>query len=368
MRHPSSTILLTLLAAGLTASCSDVEDRPARDPIAPDVLSQAKGPPAVDGDFAAPLFGLATAPNGDILVADAGAGIANQWGGLEIELPRVAAVDPIGRGSMWAVTGGSDTEEDSGQGLYHVSQGQTRLIANLFAFEAANDPDDPDGPGPDANVDSNPYDVAGAGSYALVVDAGGNDLLRVDRRGNVELVAVFPRELVSTANFNELAGCPGSDPLCAIPAPELPADPVPTSLAIGPDGGIYVGELKGFPAPVNASSIWRIEPGATSAVCGSSADCTLVFDGGFTSIIDLAFGPDGRLYVSELDEGSWAAVEIFGAPTGGTVNACDLNTLTCEEVATGVLVHTAITFDGDGRLWGTENALLPGSAAVVPLN
>lgn len=46
-----------------------------------------------------------------------------------------------------------------------------------------------------------------------------------------------------------------------------------------------------------------------------------VFDGGSTSIIDLVFGPDGDLYVAEMDELSWAAVEIFGAGAGGEVNA-----------------------------------------------
>jgi hypothetical protein len=93
-----------------------------------------------------------------------------------------------------------------------------------------------------------------------------------------------------------------------------------------------------------------------------------VFDGGFTSIIDLAFGPDGRLYVAELDEGSWAAVEIFGAVTGGTINACDLSTSTCEEVATGIQVLTAITFGKDGTLWATRNALTPGAAEVVAIS
>jgi hypothetical protein len=45
-------------------------------------------------------------------------------------------------------------------------------------------------------------------------------------------------------------------------------------------------------------------------VCGESPKCVKVFDGGFTSIIDLTFRK-GRLYVAELDEKSWAAVEIF---------------------------------------------------------
>lgn len=376
MTHRSFPLcIIASLVGALTVGCAEGPAMPELDEADADLadaarlaaaytpLSGAKGPPAVGSEFTSPLFGLATAPNGDILVADAGAGIANRWGGTEIPLPGVADMAPLGRGSMWAVTGGSNPTEDTGQGLYHASQGKTRLIANLFAFEAAHDPD---GTAAQPNIDSNPFDVEGFGSYALVADAGGNDLLRVDRRGQVELMAVFPPELVSTANVQALAGCPDVIPLCGLP-PELPAQPVPTSIAVGPDGGIYVGELKGFPAPTDESRIWRVEPGASGAVCGASPDCTLVFDGGFTSIIDLVFGPDGRLYVSELDELSWAAVEIFGTGTGGTVNACDLQTLSCEEVATGIPIHTAIAFDGEGQLWGTRNALIPGSAAVVPL-
>jgi hypothetical protein len=90
-----------------------------------------------------------------------------------------------------------------------------------------------------------------------------------------------------------------------------------------------------------------------------------VFDGGFTSVIDLAFGRDGLLYVTELDEASWAAVEIFGAPTGGTINACSVRKGFCYEVASDVPVPTAITFDKSGALWATRNALTPGGAEVV---
>lgn len=316
--------------------------------------------------FASPLFGLATAPNGDILVADAGAGIAALTGATDVPLPGVTDVDPLGRGSMWAtVGGGEDPEEDSGQALYRAAQGKTRLIANLFAFEAANDPDGPLNP-PDGNVDSNPFDVQSLGGRAaLVADAGGNDLLRVDNQGNIEGLAVFPNELVSTANIKNLLGCPSGPPnICGLP-PEIPAQAVPTSIAVGPDGYYYVGELKGFPAPTGASNIWRVAPDASWAMCGSSPDCVKVFEGGFTSIIDLAFDTDGTLYVAELDEQSWFAVEALGGCAGGSINACDLGTTTCTEVTTGIPILTAITFGKDGTLWATQNALIPGSAEVI---
>jgi hypothetical protein len=144
----------------------------------------------------------------------------------------------------------------------------------------------------------------------------------------------------------------------------IPGQAVPTSVAVGPDGYYYVGELKGFPAPTGASNIWRVAPGASWAECGSSSDCVKVFDGGFTSIIDLQFGSDGQLYVAELDEASWASVEILGQVTGGTINKCDVTSLDCEVVADGIPVLTSITFGKDGSLWATRNALTPGSAEV----
>ncbi len=143
---------------------------------------------------------------------------------------------------------------------------------------------------------------------------------------------------------------------------------MPTSVAIGPDGWYYVGELKGFPAPAGESRIWRVAPWASSADCGHSDDCQLVFDGGFTSIIDLAFGPDGLLYVVELDEASWFAVEVLMTPTTGTIDACDVNTRACVEVKTGLVEPTAITFGKHGRLWSTEYALTPPLAKVVAIH
>jgi hypothetical protein len=317
------------------------------------------------GAFASPLFGLATAPNNDILVADAGSGISQlQDGGSipEIFLPGVTAVDALGRGTMWATTGaGADPTTDTGQALYRVSKGTNRMIANLFNFEQANLPDGGDTP------DSNPYDVASLGGRAaLVVDAGGNDLLRVDNQGNIEVLAIFPVVPTSTDNVKDLIGCPNPADLCGLPE-MFPTEPVPTSVAIGPDGYYYVGELRGFPAPTDASSIWKVSPNASGAVCGSSPDCVKVFDGGFTSIIDLAFDDAGILHVAELDERSWFAIEALGAASadGGTINACDVVTATCIEVATGIPILTAITFGLDGSLWATENALIPGLAGVI---
>ena len=313
-------------------------------------------------DFGPPIFGLEAAPDGSLLVANAGAGVVelrNGQSSLVSELPGVTDIAPIGRGSMLAVTAGGDPNDDTIQTLYHISRGKAKAIADLGEFEAAVNPDG-------GEVDSNPYGVAAlTGGTALIADAGGNSLLIADRKGNIDWVATLPTELESTANIQDLAGCPGSGAdFCFLP-PQFPTQAVATSVAVGPDGAYYVGELKGFPAPTGASRVWRIEPGTLHAECGSDPACTVVLDG-LTSIVDLNFGPDGTLYVVELDEASWAAVEIFQTPAGGTVNACDVTAGTCTEAASGLLIPTAVAVDKRGNLSVAVEALLP-TAHIISL-
>lgn len=315
--------------------------------------------------FATPVFGLSTAPDGSLLVADAGAGIVELRKGagkLVTPLPGVTDVAPIGRGDMFAITGGG--EDPSSGKLLRVSHGASRQIADLLAFEAAVNPDG-------VEIDSNPFDVAAlGGGKALVADAGGNDLLVVDEHGNVDWVATLPEQLVSTANVKELAGCPSAPPgfafVCTLPA-MMPAQPVATSVAIGPDGAYYVGELTGFPAPTGASRVWRIEPGTRHAKCATSSACKVVADG-FTSIVDLTFAPNDTLYVVELDEASWLAVEL-GLPgaLGGTVDACRPGPWTCTAVATGLPMPMAATVGKNGIVYVVIQALVPGAAQVIAL-
>lgn len=318
----------------------------------------------IPGD-SSPGIALRYGWNGDLLVADAGAGIQvvrNDVVRSTIELPGATDVSALGRGSMWVTSAGADPLVDSGQALWRVSNGKARMVVNLFEFEQTVNPDGNDPP------DSNPFDVQSLGGRSsLVVDAGGNDLLRINNRGDVDVLAVFPEELVSTANLKALAGCPeGPPPFCGLPD-EIPAEAVPTSVAVGPDGWYYVGDLKGFPAPTDESSIWKVSPDAGGEMC-PNAHCVKVFDGGFTSIIDLAFGSDGNLYVAELDEASWASVEIFETVTGGSVTSCDVTSLTCNPVASDIPILTAITFGTDGTLWATRNALIPGQGEVVAID
>lgn len=152
-----------------------------------------------------------------------------------------------------------------------------RIGPDVSAFEAASNPDAAD---PGSAYDSNPYAVAGVGRGGVVVaDAGGNDLLRVDRRGRVSLLAVFPARTVDAPPFLDLP-----------PGTRIPMQAVPNSVVRGPDGAWYVGQLTGFPFPVGAANVYRVRPGQEPAVVAS----------GFTNVIDVAFDDRGRLLVLEI--------------------------------------------------------------------
>ena len=318
--------------------------------------------------FTTPAFHVSPALRGGLFVADAGAGIVKLAKGTEAlvaPLPGVTDVAHIPEGGVFAVTGGGPEPPLDAAKLYHVTGGgRVTQIADLREFEATVNPDGSD------IVDTNPFSVVTLNdSRSLVADAGGNVLLTANSRGSVDWVALFPEEIVSTQNAKDLAGCPepaiGFEFACDLPS-MMPAQSVPTSIAIGPDGAYYVGELKGFPAPTGASRIWRIEAGTRHADCATSQACSVIADG-FTSIVDLNFGPDGTLYVTELDEASWAAVEFQLDGLGGTVNACSSGTWSCSVVAGSLPMPMSATVAHDGRLYALLFGLVPGSAEVVRL-
>jgi len=153
--------------------------------------------------------------------------------------------------------------------------GEWRFVA---AYEEAHPTRDPSNGTPD----SNPFGLLVDPGERVVVDASGKALLRVAANGHISTLAVLPW----------LPRClppPAPQSLCVEEGAVHDGDPVPTRIALGPDGAYYVGILTGTPFPDGADNIYRIVPGEAPAVA-----CT-----GFKAMIGLAFDAQSNLYVLE---------------------------------------------------------------------
>ena len=183
-------------------------------------------------------------------------------------------------------------------------------------------------------LDTNPFDVERISGGYLVADAGGNDLLQVTDAGVISTVAVFPSTMV------EFPPHSGS---------MLPMDAVPTSVSVGPDGAYYVSQLTGFPFPPGGASVWRVEPGSDPEV----------YAGGFTNILDTAFGADGSLYVLEMFTHGMLSNDPTGAIT--RIGADGSRTIVARE---GLIVPTGLTIGPDQALYVSNFGASPAGQVV----
>jgi hypothetical protein len=241
---------------------------------------------------------------------------------------------------------GADTRAQFGPGarrlgkLLKVNRHGIRAVADFPRFEVANNPDGGAGAFPGGEIDSNPNGLLVRKGVQLVADAGGNDLLKVDRRGRIKVVAVFPTQTAANPGIPELP-------------PELEVQSVPTSVVKGPDGAYYVGELTGFPFPVGLARVHRVVPGHDPEV----------FADGFTNIIDIAFDKRGRLYVLEIATEGLLSAEPPNLPVGRLVRVNRDGSQTTL-ASTGLNAPGGFVL-GHGAAYVTNNSVLPGGGQVV---
>jgi hypothetical protein len=214
--------------------------------------------------------------------------------------PPVAVGDITGTpdGAGWAIAYVSETSVAL---VRQAAEGAPiETILDFAAYQAADlDPFNNDSASPG---ETNPNGLAPLpNNDVLVADAAGNDLIRVSPDGTARTVARWALQDVGTDHLG--------DP--SLP-PTLPAEAVPTTVAMGRDGWAYVGELVGFPGKPGSAHIWRVNPNATNALCSvaaPNANCS-VWKSGFTSIFDIAFSPKtGTLYVYEIAKDGWLSFE-----------------------------------------------------------
>jgi hypothetical protein len=209
--------------------------------------------------------------------------------------------------------------------LVHLSaSGHWKPIADIAAYEFDVNP-------AGGLEDSNPYGLLAEPGSRVVAEAGGNALLSVGANGSISTLAVF----AARAN----------------PTPIGPpfVDSVPTAVAVGPDGAYYVSELTGFPFPPGFANIYRVVPGQAPTVAWS----------GFTMVIDIAFGPDGSLYVLEHSAGG----PMFFATPGRLLKVAPDGTTTT--VIAGLVRPGSVAVGPDGALYVSNRSTSIGTGEVL---
>jgi hypothetical protein len=350
--------------AGLVLCLSLVPSAAAADPSVTVVASGLNNP-----------RGVAVGVNGGVFVAETGAGkVLAIWRGTvstftsglpvltspEGESTGVVNVALRADGTVVAAIGGGPQAVDRRfDTVIRLSPRKGRVVADIQAYRNAH-PDTTDLDQPPNPTDSNAYGIATlGGSRTLVADAAGNELDLVGPAGRISTVAKFPNAVVSTSHLP-----PGILPPSVT---ELPAEAVPTSVAVGPDGSWYVGELKGFPFTPGASRIWRVAPTARNVVCdpaATSGPCTIFADG-LTAITGLDFGPDGSLYVVEMIRGGLANLFLGGDTTGALIR---IKNGVRTELAAGQL-HVAgdVGVARNGTIYVTNQSISPTDGQVLAI-
>lgn len=219
--------------------------------------------------------------------------------------------------------------------LFKLVDGQRTDIADISGYEASANPDG-------AQVDSNPFALAVLpdGAFA-VVDAGGNSLLKVTPGGQISTLAVFKQ---GEAKMDD-----GST---------IPYDAVPDALALSPDGSsLTVGTLTGAPFPVGGASVWSVP------IAGGDPTETAK---GFTNIIDLAYGPDGSLYVLEMLKNGLGNMNPADPTTmGGQLTRVAPDGTKSVILGDGLVFPTALAIGPDKMLYIANFGTLAGGASIV---
>jgi hypothetical protein len=253
-----------------------------------------------------------------------------------------------GKGGAYVTVGdcaawGEAVSGSCGQLIRLKAQGRWETSADLTAYEVDNNPDDGTFPDGTPRLESNPYAVLALPSERIVTDAAGNDLLRVAANGEISTLAVFPQRLVDAPPS---LGLP--------PGTQLPMDAVPTSVALGPDGALYVSELTGFPFPVGGARIYRVVPGEEPTT----------YADGFTNVIDTAFEPDGSLLVLEIATNSLLSGDP-GALLPGALWRLKPDGSRQTLLTEGLIMPTSVVIGKDHALYISNCGVCAGDGQVI---
>lgn len=160
--------------------------------------------------------------------------------------------------AIWLALGEAPTLFPFSMGLVELSRPDMRIrrFIDMYSLEAAENPDED-------IVASNPTDFAVAPDGTIyTVDASCNCMFSWSEANGLQIAAVWPIGDMS---------------------------PVPTSVAVAPNGDLYVGFLTGFPFPEGGAWIERWSGGELAETIG-----------GLTMVTDVFIAADGTLYAVEF--------------------------------------------------------------------
>jgi hypothetical protein len=230
-----------------------------------------------------------------------------------------------------------------------IRSGRAVTAVNLAAFAAAHpQPAWSLGTEPgEVAYDSDPFDVVAYHGGWVVADAAANSLLQVSPSGRIRLLARFPA-VTEVAP----AGVFGPSPVT------VKAQAVPTSIAVGPDGALYVGLLRGVPSVPGTAYIYRVVPGHHARIWAR----------GLTAVTAIAFDRHGGLLATEYSTGG-----LLSPPTtpGALVRISrDGHTVTTLPVA-GLFQPTGLAVGSHGAVYvsnfgsSTATAAHPGEILKI---
>jgi hypothetical protein len=232
---------------------------------------------------------------------------------------------------------GSDSIPN-GIAVVNTTTGKWQMATNLTAFVQAH---------PAKYVDPADYDPAGVfeafleyGGYGYVVEANHGQVIRVSPSGSMSVA------IDASNSFGHI---------------------IPTSIA-AVEGDLVIGNLYPFPIVQAAATVqqYSLTGGAQPLIPGmgnSSTDAKawklVASHAGFSSVISVAIGPDGYLYALEF-------TDLDGYPTPGYGKVVRLNAQgVVEDVATGLVVPTGMTFGSDGKLYVSDYGAAPAGAGQI---
>jgi hypothetical protein len=169
--------------------------------------------------------------------------------------------------------------------------------------------------------DADPYGLQARYDGVYLADAGTNVVDHIGYGGSIHIDTFIPNPATS--------------------------DAVPTCVARGSDGALYIGQLTGVGNNSTAANVYRY----------SKEGKLTVWQSGFSAITGCGFGPDGSFYVTEFDTTGFPP---SGEPMGAVIQIAPDGTRTV--LGSGQLVApNGFAMGPDGCVYVTNFSVLPGS-------